>query len=79
MEKFKSGFTKGDTIVQDACVSGNRYVIVSNRNKRYVVADNGERREQHIIKGEVKFNPPLNKPSLTGDLSLSTIKGKHNG
>lgn len=66
------GFVKGDVVLGES----SRYVTVSNNNKKYVVADNGERRELLNKNSKTIWNPPLNKPALKGGLTLSEIKNK---
>jgi len=74
--KFKSGFQEGDRIDLDDQHS-SRYVVVRDGfNRTFIVADNGERRMQIVDRGNVRFDPPLNKPALKGNLSLSDILSK---
>jgi hypothetical protein len=70
---FEKGFAIGDILlpIQNDPTS---YIIVQNSLKEYVVTTNGERR-QRIIKesGKMVWKPALNKPALTGELSLENI------
>lgn len=71
MEKFKTGFWKGDVIEQ----VNDRYVVVRDGfNTRTVVTDDGQRRKQFVSMGELITVPPLNKPAMSGELSLNDIK-----
>ena len=55
------GFRPGDKIED----TRERYLIVTNASKTFIIADNGERRQQIVdLDGNMTFNPPLNKPAL---------------
>lgn len=72
MKKFSSGFCEFDKII----LENERYVqVTDNSGKTVIVSDTGERRFQTVDAGfKVKFNPPLNKPALTGEMSLEELK-----
>ena len=64
-KKFTTGFVQGDVIVNDG---HSRYIIVAQRGKQFIVADNGERRE--FNRGKVSSK------NLKGNLSLMDIMGE---
>lgn len=75
MEKFKTGFAKGDSIesaVNNHIIEGKtpRYINVWNviDGKEYTIGDNGERRERTYKNGSVVFGK-----KCKGDLSFNDI------
>lgn len=74
MERFRSGFVKGDLLSMDNIVEGQplpRYVRVWNyiNGKHYTVSEDGERRQRIYKEGSIKHGKPLK-----GKLSIDDIK-----